>query len=214
MKRAFLSSFLVYLAPLVDRHGFSFRGAALIGGWTRGPRREPRWVVWSLGQPPLVLLRVLGGAGQEKTVSLGSLSPGSFVPLEADLEAGVLTLVRNSSELFEVKLDGVARQITLQPGAASPLDHTIRRLGDGWVVWDGYRDREAYRLAWSLPAGSGVHRVTKGRGIQSAAVHPDGKLLALSVSGMYSIGEARATSPIRAWTAASRRSGCYGYVLP
>jgi hypothetical protein len=65
---------------------------------------------------------------------------------------------------------------------------TFRRLGSGWVAWDGYRERGAYVLAWALPAGRGLHRVPEGRGITDVAVHPSGRFIALSVTTSLSIG--------------------------
>src|SRR5262249_13168328 len=60
----------------------------------------------------------------------------------------------------------------------------------GWVAWDGYKE-DGYTIAWSLPPGQGVHRVPRGRSITDVAVHPDGRLIALSVTTSLSIGDVR-----------------------
>jgi hypothetical protein len=44
---------------------------------------------------------------------------------------------------------------------------------------------------WSLPAGSGQHRITKGRSVTSASVDPTGRLIAISATTTLSIGNAR-----------------------
>jgi hypothetical protein len=59
------------------------------------------------------------------------------------------------------------------------------------VAWDLYRGTEPYRLAWSLPAGSGQVRTNKGRSITSAAVDPGGRFVAVSESTTLRIGSAR-----------------------
>jgi hypothetical protein len=57
------------------------------------------------------------------------------------------------------------------------------------VAWDGYREREAYHVAWSTSSGQGRHRIPRGRSPAAVAVDPEGRHVALSVSGSYSIGE-------------------------
>ena len=53
---------------------------------------------------------------------------------------------------------------------------------------DAYRDEEPYRVAWSLPAGKRLHRVLKGRSINSVAVTPSADLIAISVASRLNIG--------------------------
>jgi hypothetical protein len=64
----------------------------------------------------------------------------------------------------------------------------FRRLGDGWVAWDGLLfGRGAPKVAWSLASGKGTHEVRvpgvpfQHPEIDGAAVTPDGKYLAVSV---------------------------------
>src|SRR5262249_53577836 len=71
-----------------------------------------------------------------------------------------------------------------------PLSTTFRRIGAaGWVAWDGYRESEAYRLAWSLLAGRGFYRLPKGRSIVGVDVDPTGALIALGMTGTVSLGD-------------------------
>jgi hypothetical protein len=87
-----------------------------------------------------------------------------------------------------VGLDGGVRRGPLAPAGVEPLGLTWRRGGAGWVAWDGYRERDAYRVAWETAHGQGRHRIPRGRSPGAVAVDPEGRHVALSVSGVYSIG--------------------------
>jgi hypothetical protein len=109
--------------------------------------------------------------------------------VQVDTEAGELVVARGLREFLRVGLDGRLRGTGPDlEGLVDPQPQTVRLLARGWVAWDAYRENEAYRVAWSLPRGKGLHRVPKGRSITSLAVSPDGRFVALSVTSGLSIG--------------------------
>lgn len=69
---------------------------------------------------------------------------------------------------------------------------SFRRVGDGWVAWgNDYVGNTAATVGWSLPGGEGTHRVPKGRGIDSAAIDPSGRFIAVAVSRSVSLGDVK-----------------------
>jgi len=153
------------------------------------------WVVWTVrdgdAQPPpqALLVRAVTG-GDERRVRLRALPLGSVRPISFDARAGEITLAVSERTFVAVGLDGGVRWGPLRPTEVEPLSTTFRRIGAaGWVAWDGYRESEAYRLAWSLPAGRGLYRLPKGRSIVGVDVDPTGALIALSMTGTVSLGD-------------------------
>jgi len=153
------------------------------------------WVGWLVriptrgGSPiPAILVRALG-APRELGASLGELGPAAFSLVDLDMEAQEATLALNDRAFVAIALDGTVRWGPFTPEGLEPLPATFRRAEGGWVAWDGYREADAYHLAWSLPAGKGRHRVRGGRGIAAAAVSPDGRLIAVSVSAAVPVAD-------------------------
>jgi hypothetical protein len=103
-------------------------------------------------------------------------------------EGGVL-LYGGGKLIAELNLEGEAVWGPLATGDVSAGFDTVLRLGDGWVVWEGYRERGRYRVQWSLAGGSGLHEVLKGRSIQDVAVDASGRFLAISVSNSLNLGD-------------------------
>lgn len=151
------------------------------------------WVAWVRRQDdgrtsaPSVHIRAVHSA-EEMEIGLSGVTPGSFQLLALDMDSREVTLARNLREFIGVGLDGTVRWGPLKPEGVTPQYSTFRRLGRGWVAWDGYKEHDAYVVSWSLPHGTGIHRLPKGRSITSVALDPEGKLIAISVSGAYSIG--------------------------
>jgi hypothetical protein len=169
--------------------------------------RDGRSVAWltpaaNSGQPPVLsivsrrLPTATTGASStpapsdEVVIDLSRLGPASFVLLDVDPAARQALLAMDERRFVTVGFDGTIRGEPLRPEGVEPLHMTFRRLGDGWVAWDGYKE-DGYTIAWSLPAGRGVHRVPRGRSITDVGVHPDGRLIALSVTTSLSIGDVR-----------------------
>ena len=127
--------------------------------------------------------------GATRTVTLDLAKRTSYRLLAFDARSGVLTVAKNYNEMMTVDLAG--RTLWGPDGFAGfgGVENGARRVGDGWVAWDSYRENAPYRLAWSLAGGAGSHQVPKGRGISGLAVNPDGKLIVLSVSGSYTLGD-------------------------
>ena len=93
-------------------------------------------------------------------------------------------------------MDGAVRWGPWQPEGVRAWEHTFRllegrRIDKGWVAWDAYEEKREYRIAWSLPTGSGNKTVPKGRAIQSVAVDPGGRYIAVSTDTRYSIGDVK-----------------------
>ena len=77
----------------------------------------------------------------------------------------------------------------LRPNGTHSPANNLRRIPNGWVAWDTYRDDdERYRIVWSLNGAMRVREVPKGRGISSVAVHPEGRLIAVSTSPVLNLG--------------------------
>jgi hypothetical protein len=146
------------------------------------------------GQPPAlsVVIRSLppAVARDDIVVDLSALGRASFVLRDVDLDARELLLAMNERTFVTIGFDGAVHGAAVRPDGVDPLHMTFRRVGDGWVAWDGYKD-DGYTLVWALAGGRGMHRVPRGRGITDVAVHPDGRLIALSVTTSLSIGTVR-----------------------
>lgn len=121
-------------------------------------------------------------------VPLDRIERGGVVVLDLDMSARELLLAIDERRFVAIGFDGAIRWGRVNPEGVEALSMTFRRLGSGWVAWDGYRERGAYGLAWALPAGRGLHRVPEGRGITDVAVQPSGRFIALSVTTSLSIG--------------------------
>lgn len=126
--------------------------------------------------------------GPDFSIPLHIDRTGSVQLLELDLAAGRLTVLRNHREIHVFGLDGRPIGEPVRPTEFDHVGANIRLLRGGWVAWDGYRENARYRLAWSLPAGSGRYEIPKGRRITALSVDPAGRYVALSASGNLSIG--------------------------
>ncbi|HXH84395.1 MAG TPA: hypothetical protein VNN07_15935, partial [Candidatus Tectomicrobia bacterium] len=171
---------------------------------------DGRAVAWIVpvprsGQPPApsLVIRLLpprapggrgdgnasGGDAREIVVDLARAGPGHVVVLDVDMQAREALVAVDERRFVSMGFDGGVRWGPVRPEGVEPIHATFRRVGDGWVAWDGYRESGPYVVAWTLPAGRGTHRVPRGRGITDIAVHPDGRLLALSLTTSLSIGD-------------------------
>jgi len=107
-----------------------------------------------------------------------------------DVSGGRALVGRNEYSKYvflTVDLDGREVAATETDGV-KPQPQTFLKLQDGWIAWDAYQEREAYRVRWSLATGQGSHRVSLGRGITAVATNPSGSLIAISVTTNLSIG--------------------------
>ena len=169
---------------------------------------DGRSVAWltpvpNSGQPPVlaIVVRPLPASAPSSAsapaskpadvvIDLGRLGLASFVLRDVDTVTREVLLAMNERSFVSLSFDGTPHGPPLRPDGVHPLHMTFRRLGDGWVAWDGYKE-DGYTIAWSLPAGSGRHHVPRGRAITDLAVQPDGRLIAVSVTTSLSIGEVR-----------------------
>jgi hypothetical protein len=126
----------------------------------------------------------------ETDIDLARLGPGSYVLLDVDAEAREVLLWRDDRPLI-VSFDGQSRLVSFEPGDIRAQSSTYKRIGDGWVAWDAYKEDGPYQIGWSLDRGSGRHRTTAGRSVTSAAVDPTGSYIAVSETTTLSIGNAK-----------------------
>ncbi|MBI1735802.1 MAG: hypothetical protein HYR51_11570 [Candidatus Rokubacteria bacterium] len=139
--------------PVVSRDGDAI--AWLVPLADSAPRRTFAVVVRPLAQPNV--------ARDEIAIPLAPLGAGSFTLLEVDVEARELLLAIDERPFVAMGFDGAIRWgPTVTP--VQPLSNTFRRVGNGWVAWDASKDDDTYSIAWSLPPGSGTHRVLKDAG--------------------------------------------------
>ena len=153
------------------------------------------WLEAVEGSGPPVLERVRihrlepHRSGDDTVIELAPFGAASYTLLDVDSSAEEVGLWWNDGPLL-VGFAGDRRPAPLPTGALRPQASTYQRRGDGWLAWDAYKDEDAYEIAWSLAAGSGRHRLAKGRSITSAAIDPSGTLIAVSATTTLSIGNA------------------------
>jgi hypothetical protein len=158
---------------------------------------DGQWVAWleaipNTGPPVLnrVFLRPRDAGEHEKIVDLSALGPASYSLQKLDMESRELMLWK-TDRLVSIGFDGTLKKEFSRPAAARPQQSTYLEMGEYWLAWDAYRENGPYLVEWSLPSGSGTHRVPLGRTIHSAAADAAGKRIAVSVGTSLSIGDAR-----------------------
>lgn len=126
----------------------------------------------------------------ELTISLprGDCKCRQYQLLAFDDRSGDLLLSYYPNGLIGVGLDGAVRWGPFTADGLASIGANLRRVGEGWVAWDSYRDEGRYRIVWSLPSGSGSREIPKGRSITSLSVNPSGDLIAVSTSPSVSLG--------------------------
>jgi hypothetical protein len=133
----------------------------------------------------VVRIRPTGG-GAVRTVSLPKGQ--QFQLLAFDDRSGDFLLSYYPNGMIGVGPDGKVRWGPFTADGLVSIGANLRRIGDGWVAWDSYRDEGRYRIDWSLPSGSGSRDIPKGRSITSLSVNPAGDLIAVSTSPSVSLG--------------------------
>ncbi len=111
--------------------------------------------------------------------------------LDYDKMNGEFLVTSRSREILRIGAGGVARGEPVRPPGFESIGENIRVTAGGWVAWDGYREGERYRLAWSVPGGGGRIEIPKGRRITAVSVDPGGRYVAVSISRNLSIGDVR-----------------------
>ena len=158
---------------------------------------DGQWVAWleaipDTGPPALdhVLLRPRNPSGREKekVVDLTALGPATYVLKKLDMASEELTQWQ-TDRLRAVGFNGNIKYEFGRPAEARPQLTTYQEMGRFWLGWDAYREDGPYRIEWSLPSGSGSHRVPLGRSIHSAAFDAAGKWIAVSVGTSLNIGK-------------------------
>lgn len=158
---------------------------------------DGQWVAWiesipNTGPPLLyrVFLRPRDPGKQEIIVDLSALGPAIYYLRKLDMQSRELKLWK-TDHLVSLGLDGALRKEFPRPAVVRPQQGTYLEMGDYWLAWDAVREDGPYVVEWSLPSGSGSHRVPLGRSIHSAAVDAAGKWIAVSVGTSLNIGKAQ-----------------------
>jgi hypothetical protein len=143
------------------------------------------------GPPPYRLhLRRLD-TGAEETIPM-SLSPRrQFDLIGADTADGPFTLARHRNEILTVDRNGTTIRGPVSPLGIHNARWGFRWVADGWVAWDGYREDGASRVVWSLDSNdgeSGALILPRGQGIESVAIAPDGRHIAVSMDTKLNLG--------------------------
>ena len=139
----------------------------------------------------LVVRTIPFAPAREVVVPLDALGRGGYVPLDLDPVAREVLVAINERTFASVAFDGSLRWGPFSPDGVQPLSNTLRRVGSGWIAWDGYKEDDGYVIAWVLAGGQGRYRVPRGRGITDLAVTPDGRLVAFSTTTSLSIGDVK-----------------------
>ncbi|MBI4471315.1 MAG: hypothetical protein HY646_01525 [Acidobacteria bacterium] len=113
--------------------------------------------------------------------------PYAFTLLNLDVEGRELLVHQAGTSFMTLGFEGEMRS-SVRPDNVDPQPQTFLQVNNGWVAWDAYRDRDAYRVRWDLSRASGSHLVLKGRGINSVSTNPSGTLIAISVTTSLNIG--------------------------
>jgi hypothetical protein len=143
------------------------------------------------GPRPYRLNLLPADSADRETIALDLPPREQFELIGADTENDRFTLARFRNAILAI--DGQGRTIM---GPVSPPGVYDARwgfcwLGGGWVAWDGYREEGRWRIVWSLPAGNGEVVIPRGRNIESLAVDPGGRHIAVSVATSLSIGSTK-----------------------
>jgi hypothetical protein len=128
--------------------------------------------------------------GRERAVLLSGLDRGLPEILALDGFAGGV-MVALPGKVLAFDGAGTLAWGPIDTGDIKHVNRNFRRLGDGWVAWQVYRDQGRLQILWNLARGAGRHQVPKGSGITDLAVSPDGALIAVSTSTKLNIGEVR-----------------------
>jgi hypothetical protein len=158
---------------------------------------DGRWVAWVAtipGTGPRVLYHVLLRPRDPKDegmiVDLSALGPDFYLLRKLDMQAREIRLWKRD-HLVIVGFDGTLKEEFIPPATVLPQENTYLEMGQYWLAWDAAREDGPYRIEWSLPSGSGSHRVPLGRTINSVAFDTAGKWIAVSVSSDLMIGKTR-----------------------
>ena len=160
------------------------------GGTVAWLDREPR----RSGQRPHRLrLRALD-TGTDETIPLPLPPRSQYDLIGADTARGIFTLARHRNEILAVDRTGKTIRGPVSPPGIENARWGFRWVGAGWVAWDGYRDKGASRVVWSLGATGtqeavkGTLVLPRGKGVESLAVAPDGRHIAVSMETKLNLG--------------------------
>jgi len=127
-------------------------------------------------------------SGDTRTIEVNPLPNGGLRLLAIDTAAEEITFEHNYRNVLRTGFDGSLRWGPFSPAAVEASGYSMLFAENGWVAWDSYKDQGSYTVEWSLGEHSGTHRILKGRSINSLAVSPSGRFIAVSVGTSLNIG--------------------------
>ncbi len=130
-------------------------------------------------------------SSSEEAIALDLPPRDQFELIGADTESNRFTLARFRNGILAIDKQGRTIAGPVSPPGVYDARWGFRWLDGGWVAWDGYREEGRSRIVWSLPAGNGEVVIPRGRNIESLAVDPDGRHIAVSVATGLSIGSTK-----------------------
>jgi hypothetical protein len=158
---------------------------------TELPTRSPvlstdgEWIGWV--EDARIFIRRPAGSRPAYEIDLRAFGlPKAYTLIQIDAQNREV-LVAHGDSFKTAGFDGKMRS-AIQPDNVDVQPQTFLKMRDGWIGWDAYQEDDPYRVRWSLPGGSGTHRVLKGRGIGAVAANPAGTLIAVSVTTNLNIG--------------------------
>jgi hypothetical protein len=152
-------------------------------GWIESQRRGQNW------ERRLKTREI--ATGRERNVVLSGLDRGQPEILALDGFEGGVMIALYPGKVLAFDGDGKTVWGPIDTGEIKHIGQYFRRIGDGWVAWEIYRDKGRMQVLWDLPQGAGRHQVTLGSGITDLVVSPDGALIAVSTTTSLSIGAVR-----------------------
>ena len=151
------------------------------------------WIARDSGQAdkPQSLFRRSPDKASASATRLDSLLPLGLALMGADGAEGPFTLASPDDRVFTVDDNGNILSAITDLGNLNLLGDGFRRLDDGFVAWDVYREGDRYSLIWARQGRRGNWELPKGHRIEQLAVQPRGDLIAVAVSAAISFNLVR-----------------------
>jgi hypothetical protein len=126
--------------------------------------------------------------GREETIPLDLSPRDQFEVIGAASGTGPFTLAQFRNRILSIDIDGKRVGGPVSPPDVYDARWGFRWVDEGWVAWDGYREKGRSRIVWALSKGQGDIPVPRGRGIDSVSIAADGSVIAVSVSSNLNLG--------------------------
>jgi hypothetical protein len=131
--------------------------------------------------------------GEVREIPLVAAPAGTYGVLAGAGPDGPFALSVSLQEELWLTIDAGGRITNSIPGPPrlSRFGHKLHLLDNGWIGWDAYRDSGRYLVAWSRDGREEIRELSRGLGINSAAVDGRGDFIAISATSGLNIGSQR-----------------------